>query len=78
MVCNELRIGLAELLCKAQIEHNADFRREGVRLLSQALLEMEVEEHVGAARHERSPERTGQRNGYTATEVGTRGLEPRS
>jgi transposase-like protein len=50
--------------------------REGVRLLSQALLEMEVEEHVGAARHERSPERTGQRNGYTATEVGTRGLEP--
>ena len=50
--------------------------REGVRLLSQALMEMEVEEHVGAARHERSPERTGQRNGYTATEVGTRGLEP--
>jgi transposase-like protein len=41
-------------------------------------MEMEVEEHVGAARHELSPERTGQRNGYTATEVGTRGLEPRS
>jgi hypothetical protein len=28
-----------------------------VRVLSQALMEMEVEEHVGAGRHERSPGR---------------------
>jgi putative transposase len=27
-------------------------------------MEMEVEEHVGASRYERSPARTGQRNGY--------------
>jgi hypothetical protein len=67
---DELRIGLQELLRKARIEHDADLLKEGVRVLSQALMEMEVEE--------RSPERTGQRNGYTATEVGTRGLEPRS
>jgi hypothetical protein len=44
-------------------------------VLSQALMEMEVEEHVGAARHERSPGRTGQRNGYRErswdTRVGT-------
>jgi putative transposase len=74
-MADELRIGLAELLCKAQIEHDADFLREGVRLLSQALMEMEVEEHVGASRHERSPGRTGQRNGYRErswdTRVGT-------
>jgi transposase-like protein len=61
---DELRIGLQELLRKAQIEHDADFLRESVRNLSQALMELEVEEHVGASRHERSPERTGQRNGY--------------
>ena len=27
-------------------------------------MEMEIEDHVGAARHERSPGRTGLRNGY--------------
>jgi putative transposase len=74
-MADELRIGLTELLCKARIEHDADFLREGVRLLSQALMEMEVEEHVGASRHERSPGRTGQRNGYRErsweTRVGT-------
>jgi hypothetical protein len=30
---DELRIGLQELLRKAQIEGNADFLKEGVRLL---------------------------------------------
>lgn len=38
-------------------------------------MELEVEEHIGAGRHERSPERTGQRNGYRQrswdTRVGT-------
>jgi putative transposase len=71
-MADELRIGLAELLCKAQIEHDADFLREGVRILSQALMEMEVEEHVGASRHERSPGRTGQRNGYRQRDWDTR------
>jgi putative transposase len=73
---DELRIGLAQLLCKARMEHNEDFLKEGVRVLSQALMEMEVEEHIGAARHERSAERVGgQRNGYREcswdTRVGT-------
>ena len=63
-MADELRVGLSELLRKAQLEDDADFLREGVRLLSQALMEMEVEEHIGAARHERSPARKGQRNGY--------------
>jgi transposase-like protein len=63
-MADELRIGLAQLLRKAQVEGDADFLKEGVRALSQAIMEMEVEEHIGAARHERSSGRIGQRNGY--------------
>src|SRR5215217_1531224 len=74
-VAEELRIGLSELLRKAMIDQDADFLKEGVRVLSQALMEMEVEQHVGAGRHERSAGRTGQRNGYRErswdTRVGT-------
>jgi putative transposase len=74
-MADELRIGLSELLRKAIIDQDADFLKEGVRVLSQALMEMEVEEYVGATRHERSPGRTGQRNGYRErswdTRVGT-------
>ena len=74
-MADELRIGLSELLRKAMIEQDAGFLKEGIRVLSQALMEMEVEEHVGAGRHERGPGRTGQRNGYRErnwdTRVGT-------
>jgi putative transposase len=63
-VTDELRIGLQELLRKATIDRDAEFLKEGVRVLSQALMEMEVQQHVGAAPHERSSARTGQRNGY--------------
>ena len=74
-MAEELRIGLSELLRKAMIEQDADFLKEGVRVLSQALMEMEVQEHVGAGRHERRVGRTGQRNGYRQrswdTRVGT-------
>jgi putative transposase len=70
-----LRIGLEQLLRKTEMEHDADFLREGVRALSQALMEIEVQEHIGAARHERSAERSGYRNGYRdrswETRVGT-------
>ncbi len=48
-MADELRIGLQELLRKARMEHDADLLKEGVRVLSsQALMEMEVQEHVGA------------------------------
>ena len=63
-MADELRIGLKELLRKAQVEGDAGFLREGVRALSEAIMEMEVEDHIGAARHERTLGRTGQRNGY--------------
>jgi putative transposase len=71
-VADELRIGLSELLRKAMIEQDTDFLKEGVRVLSQALMELEVEEHVGAGRNERSAARNGQRNGYRPREWDTR------
>jgi putative transposase len=74
-MADELRIGLQGLLRKAMIEQDSGFLKEGVRVLSQALMELEVQEHVGAAPHERSAERVGQRNGYRQrswdTRVGT-------
>jgi putative transposase len=63
-MADEWRMALTELLRKAELERDADFLREGVRVLSQALMELEVTQHLGAERHERTAERTGQRNGY--------------
>jgi putative transposase len=77
-MADEMRVGLLELLRKAEMEHDADFLREGVRVLSQALMEMEVEQHVGAAPHERSAERTGYRNGYRERSWDTRAGTPLS
>ncbi len=71
-MADELRIGLTELLRKAQMEGDGDFLREGVRVLAQALMEMEVEHHVGAGRHERTEGRSGHRNGYRARSWDTR------
>ena len=39
-MADEVRIGLSELLRNAQVEHDTDFLREGVRALSQVLLEV--------------------------------------
>jgi transposase-like protein len=63
-MADELRIGLSELLRKALIDQDTDFLKEGVRALTQALMEMEAQEHVGAARHEWGAGRVEQRNGY--------------
>jgi putative transposase len=62
-MADELRVALAEVLRKAGVEQ-ADFLREGVRVLAQELMELELAEHVGAERHERTLERSGYRNGY--------------
>ena len=74
-MADDLRMALLERLRKAEPEDEADFRREGVRVLGQALLELEVSRHVGADKHARPPERPGQRNGYRDrtgdTRVGT-------
>jgi putative transposase len=74
-MADDLRMGMEALLRKAVLTGDMDFLREGVQLFTQELLELEVCEHVGAERHERTPLRTGQRNGYRErtwdTRVGT-------
>jgi putative transposase len=74
-MADELRMALRELLCKAELERDTDFLREGVRALAEALMELEVSQHLGAEKHERSEERRGYRNGYRErawdTRVGT-------
>jgi transposase-like protein len=77
-MADTVSMALAELVRKAEQNGDVDFLRDGVRVLSQALMEVEVSQHLGAERHERTGERTGQRNGYRErewdTRVGTIGL----
>src|SRR4051812_10938519 len=71
-MADEMSMALEGLLRKAQVGQDVDFLREGARVFSEALMELEVSRHVGAERHERTPERTGQRNGYREREWDTR------
>jgi transposase-like protein len=74
-MADRVSMALAELVRKAEAEGDVDFLREGVRVLSQALMEVEVAQHLGAERYERTGERRGERNGYRARawDTGTRG-----
>jgi transposase-like protein len=71
-MADELRMALSELLRKADLEPGADFLREGVKLLAEELMDLEVSQQLGAERHERSPLRQGQRNGYRERDWDTR------
>src|SRR3954454_11742753 len=71
-MADRVSMALAELVRKAEVNGDVDFLREGVRVLSRALMEVEVSQHLGAERYERSGERTGQRNGYREREWDTR------
>ena len=71
-MADELRMALLELLRKAELGEDVEFLREGVRVFGEALMELEVTEHLGAERHERTPGRAGQRNGYREREWDTR------
>jgi putative transposase len=57
-------MALLDYLRKLGVETDADFLRASVQLMSQLLMEAEVEQQIGAGKYERSPERTNQRNGY--------------
>jgi putative transposase len=77
-MADEFRMALEELLSKADL-HDPTFLREGVRLLAQELMDLEVEQHLGANRYERTGERRGYRNGSRErpwdTRVGTIALQ---
>jgi len=72
-MATNLKIALEELLDKSGAD--VDFLREAVQLIAQELMELEVSRKIGAERHERTPERVTQRNGYRTrtwdTRVGT-------
>lgn len=53
----EISMALLELLRKHGLDENVDFLREGLRLLSQLVMELEVSEQVGAGRYQRSRQR---------------------
>ena len=59
----EATIALKEYLYNLGMEKDADFLRQGVELLSQLLMELEVEQQIGAKKHERTEERSNYRNG---------------
>ncbi len=47
-MADEVSMALQDLLRKAELEGNVDFLREGVRVLAQQLMELEVAQHLGA------------------------------
>jgi transposase-like protein len=57
-------MALMEYLRNIGAEQDADFLREGIQALTQALMEVQVSQQVGAERYEQSPERKTYRNGY--------------
>ncbi len=65
------KMELLELLSKAE-GGDVDFLREGVRVLAQALMEVEVSGQIGAAHNERTPDRVAWRNGYRPRDWDTR------
>lgn len=70
-----VKMALTELLRKADADPGVDVLREGVKVLAEAIMDLELEEHLGAERHERTPTRSGYRNGFRErrwdTRVGT-------
>jgi len=60
----EPTIALKQYLINIGLEEDADFLQQGIQLLSQMLMELEVDQQVGASKHERTPERKNYRNGH--------------
>lgn len=79
MTMAKARMDLNAFVGKLLEEQDGDVLREGIRVLSQALMESEVAGLIGAERHERTGERTTYRNGYRTrtwdTRMGTIELE---
>ena len=73
------RMTLLDLLSKAEQGADAEFLRDGLKLLAQELMDAEVTQLVGAGLHERAETRLTYRNGYRErdweTRVGTIELE---
>jgi transposase-like protein len=72
-------MALLEQVGTAAHTGDVDFLRHAVKTMAEALMELEVAAKLGAERHERTPDRTGYRNGHRQrdwdTRAGTIGLE---
>jgi putative transposase len=71
-MADDLSMAVTELLRKHGVDGEVDFLRESVRLMTERLMDLEVEAQLGAGRYERTAERTGQRNGYRERQWDTR------
>jgi transposase-like protein len=65
-------MALLRYLRKLGVDEDRDFLREGIQVLMQALIELEVSEQIGAGLYERNAARTTQRNGYRERRYETR------
>ena len=57
-------MALMEYLRNVGLEPDEAFLQEGLRQLTQTVLELEAAEQIGAGRYERTPERKTYRNGH--------------
>ena len=71
----ETSLGPHELVRKLMGDDHADLLRESLAWFVGELMEAEVTARIGAAPHERSPERTTHRNGYRERLWATRASE---
>ena len=71
-MANRKRIKLLEQLRKVGMEEGADFLREGLKVMAEAFMELEVKEKTGAEHYQRSDERCNYRNGYRKRSWDTR------
>ena len=61
-----------DILCKVKSLGDGDILRGSLQLLVQALINLELQEKIGAAPHERTESRTNHRNGSRDRELETR------
>lgn len=66
------RMSLLDLIHKCGVKGDSDFLREGLKVLAEAIMELEVAEKLGADRYERTAKRSTYRNGYRDREWDTR------
>jgi len=53
----EISMTVGEYLRKAGIDLDGDFLAQATSIVAQATMELEVAQQIGAAKHERTPER---------------------
>lgn len=60
----DISMALLEYLRKHGLDQDSNFLKEGIRLLSEMVMDLEVSEQIRAGKYERNPQRRTYRNGY--------------